>query len=348
VPILSVPTLLATIPPPPAPGLQLGPLDLRFYGVLIAIGAYVALRLAVSRYEKLGGDPELAERALLVGLVFGLIGSRIGYVIPRTGQFLEQPLEIFAIWQGGLTIFGGLIFGALAAVIYMRRKQMDIPGMLTAAAPALPLAQAIGRWGNYFNQELYGRPTELPWALEVEERFRRPGYEAFSTFHPTFLYESLWNLSLVATLLWIDRRGTLKRGSLMFVYLIGYGIGRAWIEALRVDTDWRLLGLSRNNWNAVFFILIGIVGLWWWERRATVADAAAEPGAVEPALDGEAARRTEDAEPAGDGAGDAAARDRTEGSPAGGDVADGGHEIGSDAEDDGPDGRSTDPDRPSR
>jgi prolipoprotein diacylglyceryl transferase len=267
-----VSSLLATIPPPPASGLQLGPLDLRFYGVLIAIGAYVGLRLAVSRYEKLGGDPELAERALLVGLVFGLIGARIGYVIPRTEQFLREPLEMFAIWHGGLTIFGGLFFGALAAVVYLRRKQMDVPGMLTAVAPALPLAQAIGRWGNYFNQELYGRPSELPWALEVEAPYRRPGYEAFTTFHPTFLYESLWNLSLVGVLLWIDRRGALRRGSLLFVYLIGYGVGRAWIEALRVDTDWRLLGLSRNNWNALIIIVVGAVGLWWWERRGAATE----------------------------------------------------------------------------
>jgi prolipoprotein diacylglyceryl transferase len=267
-----VSSLLASIPPPPAPGLQLGPLDLRLYGLLIAIGAYAALRLAASRYEKLGGDPELAERALLVGLVCGLLGARVGYVLPRLGDFATRPLDAFAIWQGGLTIFGGLVFGALGAIVYLRRKQMDLPAMLTAVAPALPLAQAIGRWGNYFNQELYGRPTELPWALEVEPGYRRPGYEAFSTFHPTFLYESLWNLALVGVLLWIDRRGKLKRGSLIFVYVIGYGVGRAWIEALRIDTDARILGLSRNNWNALFFIVLGAVGLWWWERRREVGE----------------------------------------------------------------------------
>jgi prolipoprotein diacylglyceryl transferase len=170
-----VSSLLATIPPPPAPGIQLGPIDLRLYGVLIAIGAYLALRLTVTRYEKLGGDPDLAEKGLLIGLVCGLIGARIGYVIPRTGDFLTRPQDILAIWQGGLTIFGGLFFGALGAIVYLRRKRMDVPAMLTAVAPALPLAQAIGRWGNYFNQELYGRPTDLPWALEVEEPFRRPG-----------------------------------------------------------------------------------------------------------------------------------------------------------------------------
>jgi prolipoprotein diacylglyceryl transferase len=276
-----VSSLLASIPPPPVPGLEIGPLDLRFYGLLIAIGAYLALRLAVSRYDELGGDPELAERALLIGLGCGLVGSRIGYVIPRAEQFLREPLEIFAIWHGGLTIFGGLFFGALGAIVYLRRKQMDVPAMLTAAAPALPLAQAIGRWGNYFNQELYGRPTDVPWALEVEPNFRRSGYEQFSTFHPTFLYESLWNLSLVVVLLWIDRRGVLKRGSLIFVYMIGYGVGRGWIEALRIDTVERYAGLSRNNWIALLIVVVGAVGLWWWERRGSPADDvddASEPG----------------------------------------------------------------------
>jgi prolipoprotein diacylglyceryl transferase len=181
--------------------------------------------------------------------------------------------------------------------------------MLTAVAPALPLAQAIGRWGNYFNQELYGRPTDVPWALEVEERFRRPGYEAFSTFHPTFLYESLWNLSLVGVLLWIDRRATLKRGSLIFVYLIGYGVGRGWIEALRIDTVERYLGLSRNNWIALLIIVVGAVGLWWWERRPEPVDEAGqELDAVEAAVD---------AEPSEDDAVTAApATDETEGADA--------------------------------
>jgi prolipoprotein diacylglyceryl transferase len=293
-----VTSLLANIPPPPAPGLQLGPLDLRMYGLLIAIGAYLALRLAVTRYEKLGGDPDLAEKALLIGLVCGLVGARIGYLIPRffvSGShgepYLTRPLDALAIWQGGLTIFGGLFFGALGAVVYLRRRQMDVPAMLTAVAPALPLAQAIGRWGNYFNQELFGRPTDLPWALEVEAHRRPAQYANESTFHPTFLYESLWNLALVGVLLWIDRRGKLKRGSLIFVYLIGYGIGRAWIEALRVDTEWRdpVLGLSRNNLIALFIIAVGALGLWWWQRRTPAADEVEELGAVDADADADAA-----------------------------------------------------------
>jgi prolipoprotein diacylglyceryl transferase len=271
-----VPTFLASIPPPPFGGLQLGPLDVRMYGLLIAVGAFLGLQLMVKRYERFGGDPEVAERAALFALLFGFLGARIGYVIPRYDRFLDDPLSALAIWEGGLVLFGGLAAGSLAAILYTRAKGGSVPAMTDAAAPALPLAQAIGRWGNYFNQELYGRPTDLPWALEVEAPFRRPGYQEFATFHPTFLYESLWNLGLFGLLLWIDRRGILRRGSLFFVYLIGYGVGRAWIEALRIDTFERYLGLSRNNWIALAIIVVGIVGLLWWERRGSSSDASSD------------------------------------------------------------------------
>jgi prolipoprotein diacylglyceryl transferase len=284
--------ITAQIPPPPFGGIELGPLNLRMYGVLIAVGAYLALRLMVSRYERYGGDPDIAERAALLALLGGFLGARIGYVIPRLDRFLASPQDILAIWQGGLVLFGGLVGGAIAVLVYCRVKRADIPAIADAVAPALPLAQAIGRWGNYFNQELYGRPTDLPWALEVEPPFRRPGYETATTFHPTFLYESLWNATLVVVLLWIDRRGWLRRGSLFFVYLIGYGIGRAWIEALRIDTAERYLGWSRNNWIAVLVVLIGVAGLVWWQRREPRSDV----GEVEPGIDPDDPTRDADVE----------------------------------------------------
>ncbi len=274
---------LAQIPSPPRPGIELGPLDLRMYGVLIAIGAFLALQLMVKRYERIGGDPNTAEKAGLLALLGGFLGARIGYVIPRFltegahgAPYIERPGDILAIWQGGLAFFGGLLGGALAVIIYLRVKRADIPAMMDAIAPALPLAQAIGRWGNYFNQELFGRPTDLPWALSVRDTVaERAGHPAGTTFHPTFLYESLWNAGLVVVILWLDRAGKLRRrGSLLFVYLIGYGIGRGWVEALRIDTVerypavWGLgeWGLSRNNWIAIGVVLLGIAGLAWWER----------------------------------------------------------------------------------
>ncbi len=273
--------MLAAIPPPPFSGFELGPLNVRMYGLVIAVGALLAIMLLVRRYERMGGDPRIAEQAGLLALAGGFLGGRIGYVIPRFLQdgahgeaFINRPLDILAIWQGGLAFFGGLVGGALAVIVYVRWRRADLPALADAIAPALPLAQAIGRWGNYFNQELYGRPTDLPWGLQVDpipastaDRF--PGA---TTFHPTFLYESLWNLALVGVLLLIDRKRWLqRRGSLIFVYLIGYGVGRGWIEALRVDTVERYFGLSRNNWVAIAVVLIGIAGLLWWEKRGTAA-----------------------------------------------------------------------------
>ena len=258
---MTLPLVLAAIPAPSISGFQLGPLDVRLYGLLIASGAYLALRWMSSRYAAAGGDPELAERAGLAALLFGFLGARIGYVIPRFDRFAGDPLAILAIWQGGLAVFGGLIAGTIAVIVVTRRGRGDVPAMADAVAPALPLAQAIGRWGNYFNQELYGRPTELPWALEVEERFRRPGYADSTTFHPTFLYESLWNLALVALIVRLGRRSSLPKGALILVYAVGYGLGRFLVELLRIDTFERYAGLSRNNWVALGLIIVGIVGL---------------------------------------------------------------------------------------
>ena len=263
---------LAAIPAPPIGGIELGPLDLRFYGVLIAFGAYLALQWTVRRYEAMGGDAAVAERAALAAILFGFLGARIGYVIPRIDRFVDRPLEIFAIWQGGLALFGGLTAGTLAVILVTRLSGGDVARMADAVAPGLPLAQAIGRWGNYFNQELYGRPTDLPWALEVEPAFRRPAEVVDSaTFHPTFLYESLWNAILVLVLVRLDRRRVLPRGALMLVYAVGYGIGRFLVELLRIDTIERYAGLSRNNWLALLLVIIGIAGLL--RMRASVPEA---------------------------------------------------------------------------
>ncbi len=287
------PNLLAT-PAPPVGGFELGPLDVRFYGLLIALGAYLALRWTVSRYAAMGGEAELAERAALAAILLGFLGARIGYVIPRLDRFVDRPLEVLAIWQGGLALFGGLIAGTLAVIVVTRRGGGDVRMMADAVAPGLPLAQAIGRWGNYFNQELYGRPTDLPWGLEVDPAFRRPAEVAdATTFHPTFLYESLWNAALVLLIVRLDRRRVLPRGALILVYATGYGIGRFLVELLRIDTIERYAGLSRNNWLALALIVVGIAGLLRMRSAAPAvapadapADAPEDDGAEDRAEDG--------------------------------------------------------------
>ena len=262
---------VATIPPPPLQSFDLGPLTVHLYGIVIALGAYLALRWTVSRFAALGGDPDLAERAGIMALLFGFAGARIAYVLPRLDQFLADPVSIVQIWEGGLAVFGGLTAGTRAVVVVVRRAGGSVPAMADAIAPALPLAQAIGRWGNYFNQELYGRPTDLPWALEIEPGRRRPGFADDATFHPTFLYESLWNLALVWLLVRLDRRGTLPRGALILIYAVGYGVGRFLVELIRIDTDARYAGLSRNNWVALAVAAGGLIGLLRLRGRAAAA-----------------------------------------------------------------------------
>lgn len=269
-------TVVAQIPPPPFDGFSLGPLSVQMYGILIAIGAYLALRLAVRRYERYGGEPEIAERVALWSLGAGVVGARIGYVIPRFFErpngtpFVDDPLAIVAIWEGGLAFFGGLFLGGLVGILLVRRWSGDLPAMADAVAPAIPLAQAIGRWGNYFNQELYGTPTDVPWAVRIERA--DPRYPGVETFHPTFLYESIGNLILVVVLLVLERTGKLRRGALLWCYAIGYGVLRASVEALRVDTDARYLGLSRNNWIAIVTVLVATAGLVWWQRKARASE----------------------------------------------------------------------------
>jgi prolipoprotein diacylglyceryl transferase len=273
---------VAAIPPPPFSGFELGPFAPRLYGIVIAVGALLALQMLSRRYTARGGDARRAEQAGLLALAGGFLGARIGYVIPRffssdtltVVPFSERPADIFAIWQGGLAFFGGLIGGALAVIIYLWRTGTPFGPFADAIAPALPLAQAIGRTGNYFNQELFGRPTEVWWALQVDPGpAQRAGYPNDTTFHPTFLYESLWNFLLVGLILWLDKRGWLQsRGALFIVYLAGYGLGRGWIEALRIDTIERYFGLSRNNWIALAIFVGALITLWWRERAVRHAD----------------------------------------------------------------------------
>jgi prolipoprotein diacylglyceryl transferase len=254
--------LLAFIPPPPTDRIWIGPVPLRFYGLLIAVGVLLAVQVTRHRYAARGGDPDLVDRTAVVAVGVGFLGARLAYVSTHLDRFVDRPWAALFIWEGGLAFFGGLTAGVIAGWLYLRRRHVDVLAFADAAAPGLPLAQAIGRWGNYFNQELYGTPTRLPWALQVEPAYRVAAYQDVATFHPTFLYESLWNLALVGLILWVDRRRP-ARGTLALVYLAGYGLGRLLIELLRTDTTYRLFGLSRNSWVALIVCLIGLTGLGW-------------------------------------------------------------------------------------
>ncbi len=259
--------MLAQIPPPPSNALELGPLTIRYYGLAIALGVLAAVLLTRRRYAARGGNPDDVDLVAIGAIVAGFVGARLGFVVWRLDDFADRPLSVFAVWQGGLVFFSGLLTGIAVGWLLARRRGLDITAFTDAAAPAIPLAQAFGRWGNYANQELYGRVTELPWALEVEA-----ADGSVTLHHPTFLYESLANLVLVGVLLTVDRTGRLARGGLLFAYLAGYGAIRFAVELLRIDTEFRLLGLSRNNWAFLALALVGLAGLVWWQRRHAPGD----------------------------------------------------------------------------
>lgn len=272
------------IPAPPSNALELGPLTVRWYGLAIAIGVLSAITILRRRYAAVGGNPDVADKVALIAVGVGFLGARLAYVSTNLERYLPigqndawRPvdlLRIFAVWEGGLALYGGLTFGTITAWFLVRRYGGSRPAFMDAAAPGIPIAQAFGRLGNYFNQELYGTPTDLPWGLQVDEFARRADYAAFSTFHPTFLYEGLWNLGLAALIIWLGRRGRLAQGSLLFVYAIGYGTVRFLLELIRTDTTFRVLGLSRNGWFSVLVVVVGTAGLIWWQRRGGAAEAA--------------------------------------------------------------------------
>ncbi len=260
--------ILASIPSPSNNQLELFGLRITFYGLFIGIGIAAAVVVATRRYRNYGGDPRVVERIALWAVIAGLIGARAGWVVTHTGQ-LDNIIDVFAIWQGGLAFYGAILFGGVTAILLAWRMRTPIPMFADAAAVGIPLAQAIGRWGNYANQELYGYPTSLPWGLEIDPLHRVAGYEAFETFHPTFLYESLWNLAIVAALILVDRMRVLKRGNLILLYLMLVSFGRFFWEQLRLDTTFRVFGVSRNGWISVGVFVAA--GIWLFIRQRNAA-----------------------------------------------------------------------------
>jgi prolipoprotein diacylglyceryl transferase len=261
--------LLASIPSPSRNVIEIGPLTIHFYGIMIAVGVIVAVLVAKRRYERFGGSGETVERASIWAVVIGFLGARLAYVSTHTGEFLDRPWAMLYIWEGGLALYGGLIAGTIGAVVALRRSRGDVFAFGDAVAVGIPLAQTIGRFGNYFNQELFGTPSNLPWAIEIDPNIAAAaGYPGFETFHPTFLYEALWNVFVtVGVILLLERRGKLYKGSSIALYMILYGTGRFLMELMRTDTTFRFLGLSRNGWVSIGAVLVGAVLLWWMQQR---------------------------------------------------------------------------------
>jgi prolipoprotein diacylglyceryl transferase len=241
--------ILASIPSPGSDSIGIGPLEFRAYGLMIALGVVVAVGIARRRWARRGGDPDDISALALWAVPAGLVGARLYHVVTDWPRFEDRWSHIPAVWEGGLGIPGGLLAGVVAGVWVARRRGLPVARLLDTVAPAIPVAQAIGRLGNWFNQELYGRPTDLPWGLEIDASHRPDRFMDVATFHPTFLYEALWNLTLAAVLVVLGQRWTRRRdGQLFAVYVAGYALGRLWVEALRVDPATELAGVRVNLW----------------------------------------------------------------------------------------------------
>jgi prolipoprotein diacylglyceryl transferase len=274
--------LVADIPSPGSNSLSVGPIDLNAYGLMIALGVIAGVWLLGRRLEERSlAKREVASQIALWAVLAGVVGARLYHVITDWHRFDDNLGDIPKVWEGGLGIPGGLIAGVPVGMWIARRHGLSAAEAATCAAPAIPLAQAIGRWGNWFNQELYGRPTDLPWALEIDADHlpNDGGYEAGTTFHPTFLYESLWNFGLCGLLLWVDRKWSIARGGLLAIYVMGYGVGRLWVEGIRIDPADEIGGLRFNQWMAIVAIIGGAAYLAWLARTGGISRRAdAAPG----------------------------------------------------------------------
>jgi prolipoprotein diacylglyceryl transferase len=251
--------MLAVIPSPPENGFHVGPLFVHAYGLAYIVGLAAAIVIATRRWEARGGSRDLVHEVAMWGFPAGLIGGRLYFLATSWNEVPNHWWGPIAIWDGGLGIWGGIAGGTLGGLWVLRRRNADIPGFLDAAAPGLLVAQAIGRIGNYFNQELFGGPTNLPWGLRIDPAHRPAGYAHYAAFQPTFLYELLWNLVLAATLVWLGRRGKIRAPGLFALYVAGYSGFRIFEELLRVDPAHHILGLRLNFFVAIALCAAGLI-----------------------------------------------------------------------------------------
>jgi prolipoprotein diacylglyceryl transferase len=254
-----------SIPSPASNGLHLGPLFVHAYGMAYLVAVVVAVVIVQRRWAARGGDPALVQDVALVGFPAGIVGGRLYFLATSWSEVPHHWWGPLAVWQGGLGIWGGIAGGTLGGLWVLRRRRVDIPVFLDAAAPALLVAQAIGRVGNYFNQELFGGPTNLPWGLEIDPAHRPDGYAQYTTFHPTFLYELIWNLALAGALVWLGRRRRIRPPGLFALYVAGYSGFRIFEETIRIDPAQHLLGFRLNFFVASLLFVAGLT--WFWRTQ---------------------------------------------------------------------------------
>ncbi|GAA2207054.1 prolipoprotein diacylglyceryl transferase [Nonomuraea monospora] len=277
---------LASIPSPSQGVWYLGIIPIRAYALCIVLGVVVAVWLSERRWRARGGQPGTIIDIAVPAVIFGLIGGRLYHVITDWQTYfgsraIKEPIQALYIWEGGLGIWGAIALGGVGVWWAARRRGLSMTALADTIAPGIAFAQAIGRWGNWFNQELYGSPTTLPWGLEIDVDH---GGEPGVLYHPTFLYESLWDVGLGFALIYLGRRLALHHGRLFALYVAGYTLGRFWIEGLRIDPVGgvdhavEFLGLRLNQWTSIV-LFIGAVVYFWATRNKTGVEIVVPPSA---------------------------------------------------------------------
>ena len=305
--------IFASIPSPSQGVWNIGPIPIRAYALCILAGIAVATWWTQRRWAARGGDPDDVLDIVFWAVPFGIVGGRLYHLITDPELYFapgKQPIRALYIWDGGLGIWGAVALGAVGALIGCRRRGVRLSDFADAVAPGLVLAQAIGRWGNYFNQELYGGPTTLPWALQIDPAHRPIDTPTIGLYQPTFLYESLWDIGVAVLLVWAGRRFALRGGRLFALYVAAYTVGRAWVEALRIDHANHFLGLRLNDWTSLLVFLAAVAFLVL--RRPRPEDAEpddAEPDRAVPDKAGLDTAELDDAEPNGTTGSDEASSD---------------------------------------
>jgi len=258
---------LLSIPSPDSSTIELGPLSIHFYGLTLLAAIAAAVAIAGIRWTRRGGDWDLIFRVAVWGVASGIVGARLYHVLTSWNELPDEWWGAFAIWKGGLGVWGGIGLGVVVGAIVAKRSGADLAKLADCVAPALLVAQGIGRFGNWWNQELYGKPTDLPWGLEISPDNRTPiEYIDFDTFHPTFLYEALWCFAAAGALLLIERRFKIRPGGLFAIYVLVYSIGRFWIEMLRVDPSHEWGGVRLNVYVAGLAIILSAAFFVWWQK----------------------------------------------------------------------------------
>jgi len=259
-------SILASIPSPSSSTVELGPVSIHFYGLTLLVAIAAAVAITGIRWTRRGGEWDLVFRVAVWGVAFGIVGARLYHVVTSWSEVPDEWWGAFAIWKGGLGVWGGIGLGVIVGAIVAHRAGVSVARLADCVAPALLVAQGIGRFGNWWNQELYGRPTDLPWGLEIDPANRPLEYLEYETFHPTFLYEALWCFGGALLLLGLERLFRIRPGGLFALYVLVYSIGRVWVEWLRIDPSHELGGVRLNVYVAGVAIVASAIFFVWWQR----------------------------------------------------------------------------------